>query len=267
MQRGGPPRQWCLGGFVFSVRLRLRAMVMSRLAPLVSATLLVAAASACGGAAGPSSPASSGVRAFVTALRSDDPRGAYSLLSTDARKKLTYDQFALDWKQTGPERAWQAKALEESLKGNPDVGERALITFSDGKLVELQREAQAWHLESELVSRTRAKAPRDAIRLFADAIANRDVGAALGVLSARRREGLQRQIEGFIAGLAKHANGELEQSSDRAELRWDDGGLRYRIKLIKEDDEWRVDDIYIRPAPKTEEEQPSTQDSDLGDDF
>jgi hypothetical protein len=26
--------------------------------------------------------------------------------------------------------------------------------------------------------------------------------------------------------------------------------MRYRIVLRREDDEWRIDDIYIRPAPK-----------------
>ena len=36
-------------------------------------------------------------------------------------------------------------------------------------------------------------------------------------------------------------------------LAWDEGGLRFRIVLRKEDDEWRVDDIYIRPAPKDDE--------------
>ena len=144
--------------------------------------------------------------------------------------------------------------LEESLKGNPDVDERALISFSDGKLVQLEREGKTWRLESELVSRSRAKEPRDAVRLFADAIAARDVGAALNVLTQRRRDGLTKQIEGFISGLGKRINDRLDRfGPDRAELRWDENGIRYRIVLRKEDDEWRIDDIYIRPAPKEED--------------
>ena len=193
------------------------------------------------------------MREYLHALRSNDPHDAYDLLSSDARKKLSYDEFALQWKQSEVERKWQAKALEDSLKGNPDVGERALISFSDGKLVQLEREGKTWRLESELVSRSRAKRPRDAIRMFADAIQARDVGAALNVLTQRRREGLSKQIEGFISGIAKHASGPLDEMGDRAELRWDENGIRYRIVLRKEDDEWRVDDIYIRPAPKDDE--------------
>lgn len=214
-------------------------------------SLAVAIAAACGGPAGPSTPAAQGVRAYVAALKSDDPRDAYNLMAGAARKKLSFDEFALQWKQSAKERAWQVKVLEESLKGNPDVGERALISYSDGKLVQLEREGKVWRLDSELVSRSRAKRPRDAIRLFADAVAARDVSAVLGVLTQRRREGLTRQVEGFVAGIGKRINDRIDEfGTDRAELRWDENGIRYRIVLRKEDDEWRVDDIYVRPAPK-----------------
>ncbi len=228
---------------------------------------IVLALTACGGARGPSTPAADGVRAYLAALKSDDPHDAYELLSAAARKKLSYDEFALQWKQSAQERQWQARALEESLKGNPDVGERALVSFSDGKLVQLEREGKKWRLESELVSRSRAKRPRDAIRLFADAIAARDVGAALNVLTQRRREGLAKQIEGFISGLSKHQNAPLDELKDRAELRWDENGIRYRIVLRKEDDEWRIDDIYIRPAPKEEEIEKGDIEGVSPDDF
>jgi hypothetical protein len=216
---------------------------------------VVLVVSACGGPAGPASPAASGVRAYVQALHSNDPRDAYALLSGDARKQLSYDEFALAWKASDKERAWQAKVLEESLRGNPDVGERALISFSDGKLVQLEREGQSWRLESELVSRSRARQPRDAVRLFAEAITGRDITGVLNVLTRRRREGLTKQVEGFVAGIGKRINDRIDQfGNDRAELRWDENGIRYRIVLRREDDEWRVDDIYIRPAPKDDDD-------------
>src|SRR5689334_17088718 len=217
--------------------------------------LVAVVVAACGGTAGPSSPAAEGVRAYVRALHSNDPHDAYALLSSDARKRISYDEFALQWKQGDKERAWQAKVLEESLKGNPDVGERALISFSDGKLVSLEREGKLWRLDSELVTRTHAKQPRDALRMFAEAVQARDVNGALNVLTTRRREGIAKQVEGFISGLAKHANGPIDNfGNDRAELRWDENGVRYRIVLRKENDEWRVDDISIRAAPREGDE-------------
>jgi hypothetical protein len=223
---------------------------------------------ACGGPGGPSSPAADGVREYVRALRSNDAHNAYDLMSSDARKAISYDEFALQWKQSNGERTWQAKVLEDSLKGNPDVGERALVSYSDGKLVQLEREGKTWRLESQLVSRSRAKAPQDAIRLFADAVNARDVSGALNVLTQRRRDGLMKQVEGFITGLGKHANDALDQaSSDRAELRWDENGIRYRIVLRKEDDEWRIDDIYIRPAPKDEDDKKTAPEGSVPEDF
>lgn len=228
------------------------------------ALALVCLIAACGGAAGTSSPAATGVRAYVSALKSDSPRAAYGLLSSDTRKKVSYDEFALQWKQSAKERQWQIRVLEEGLKGNPDVGERARATYSDGKIVPLQRDGQRWLLESELVSRSRAKRPRDAIRVFSDALSSRDVGALLGVLTQRRREGLLKQVGGFATGLDKRINDKMEEYADRAELRWDENGIRYRIVLRKEDEEWRVDDIYIRPAPKDDDKD---ADGPIPDDF
>jgi hypothetical protein len=227
---------------------------------VVKPAWLVIALAACGGIGGSSSPASDGVRSYVRALRGNDPKAAYELMSSDARKQISFDEFAQQWKASNAERAWQAQVLEDSLKGNPDVGERALVNYSDGKLVELQREGALWKLESELVGRSRAKDAHDAIRLFADAINARDVNGALDVLTQRRRDGLMKQVSGFITGLAKHEHDRLDpESADRAELRWDENGIRYRIVLRKENDEWRIDDIYIRPAPKEEDPQKPTE--------
>src|ERR1041384_7037628 len=200
----------------------------------------VLAVAACGGVPGPSTPAADGVRAYVRALRDNDPRQAYALLSASARKEVSFEEFALAWKRSDKERAWQIRVLEDGLKGNPDVGERALISFSDGKLVQLEREGKTWRLESELVSRSRARQPRDAIRLFAEAIGQRDINGVLGVLTQRRRDGLTKQVEGFVAGIGKRINDRIDEyGTDRAELRWDENGVRYRIVLRKEDDEGR----------------------------
>jgi hypothetical protein len=228
-----------------------------RLAVVMS--LVVAA---CGGPRGPSGKAADGVKAYLAALKSDDPKDAYAMLDSVTRRRVSFDEFARQWKAGAKERAWQVQALEASLKGNPDVGERALIGYSDGKLVQLEREGEVWRLESELVSRSRAKKPRDAIRLFADAVTQRDVSGMLGILTTRRREGIAKQVEGFVAGIGKHVNGQLEELTDRAELRWDENGIRYRIVLKKEDDEWRIDDIYIRPAPKDDDGATDVEEAD-----
>jgi hypothetical protein len=240
---------------------------MSRRWP-IGLVVVVAVAACAGPAASSSAAASDGVRAYLAALQSNNPADAYKLLSDAAKQKMSFEEFSLQWRQTTAERDWQVHALEASVKGNPDVGERALFSYSDGKRVELDREGKSWRLESELVSRSRAKEPRDAIRLFADAISARDINAIMNVLSQRRRDALQKQVEGFVAGVVKRINDRVDQiAPDRAEMRWDENGLRYRIVLRKEDDEWRVDEIYVRPAPKEEEDKGGTEGTTIPDDF
>lgn len=217
------------------------------------AAVVVAAGVACASPHGSSSPAVDSVRQYIRALRANSARDTYDLLSEATRKALRYEQFARQWNLSRDERAWQIQALEASIKANPNAGERARVSYADGKIVYLERDGNAWRLETELAGKSRAKHPRDAIRLFARAIAARDVRAALDMLTERRRDGIAKQVEGFIAGLGKRIDDRLDQfGSDRAELRWDDQGFRYRIMLRKERNEWRIDDIYIRPAPLPE---------------
>lgn len=235
-----------------------RSDVLATVVAMRTLLLLVAvlaAAPACGGGMGRASPAAGSVRELVAALRADDPRQAYDLLAGDVRKQISYDEFALQWKQSKSEREWQARVLEETLRGDPDVGERALASYSDGKTVALEREGKSWRLESALVSHSRASRPRDAIRMFAEALAHNDLESLLRTLTSRRRTGLQTQLEGFLEGLQRQIDAKIDEiGSDRAELRWDENEIQYRIVLRKEDGEWRIDDIHIRPAEPKEDD-------------
>jgi len=219
---------------------------------------------ACGGGLKKGAPASASVQELVAALRTDDPRRAYDLLSSDIRKSTSYDEFALQWKQSKAEREWQARVLEESLKGDPDVGERALASYADGKMVALEREGRSWRLESALVSHTSAQRPRDAIRLFAEALGHNDLEGVMRTLTSRRRNGIEAQLKGFLDGLERRVDDKIdEMGSDRAELRWDENDIQYRIVLRKEDGEWRIDDIHIRPSEPKEDDGTGTGDESI----
>lgn len=209
------------------------------------AICLVAAACST---AGTSSRAT--VDQYLIALRSNSPHDAYDLLSTEARRRTRFDQFAHQWKLSASERAWQAQALEAGIHASPGARERARVVYPDGNVMYLQREGPVWRVETEFANRSNAKQPRDAIERFADAIAHRDIGAALDMLTRRRRDAIAKQIDGFISGLGQHIDVRLDHfGPDRAELRWDDRDFRYRVMLQREAGQWRIDDIYIRPTP------------------
>jgi hypothetical protein len=244
-------------------------MVSARLLG-AAAIFAIAAMIGCGGgttqnaASTVTPPAANGVEAFVTLLRSDDPKPAYELLAADVRGKVSYDEFAIEWKASRAERNHQADALEEGLKGDPNLGERAQLSYPDGRTVNLMREGGQWRMESALVSQGHAGRPHDAVRMFAEAMNARDFDGVMRVLTARRRDGIGDQVSAFTDSMLQHINDKIDLvGKDRAELRWDHDGMRYKIVLRKEGDEWRVDDIHIRPGPA--EDKDEDDDKDDGD--
>jgi len=208
------------------------------------------AATACGGSTAKETRATRGVGSYVATLRADDPRGAWSLLSVDARKGMTFDEFEASWKASAAERARQADQMEEGLKGDPDMLERATVTYKDGKTVQLQHDGGHWRLDSGLISRTIARTPLDAIDIFARAIDLRDFQSVMAVLTERRRDGINKFVGEFAVSLRKQKSEEGIQfmGKNRAELAWDENGARYKVTLIREGEEWRVDDFDIQPA-------------------
>lgn len=226
---------------------------MARVCGSLLAAALAVASVGCGGRLRTPPPARTGAQAVVAALTGDDPAAAYQMLSRDARTRVSYEEFKLQWQASAVERAWQAARLREALTADPDAGERAAVTFADGKQVDLVRDQGPWRVEAPLVSRTHAARPREALRMFAEAIRAHDLDAFLNSLTRRRRQGLMRQVDGFLAGLERKVDGTIEEiGNDRAELRWDEGGMRYRIVVRKEDGAWLIDDIHIQPAPRDE---------------
>lgn len=223
--------------------------------------LALALVAGCGGDAArrTTSPAAEGVQTYVSVLRAGDAAQAYALLSDEVKAGLSYEDFALQWNESAREREQQAGMLEEGLRGSRNLGERAKVVYPDGKTVHLVRENGAWRLESAVISRVHAGQPHDAVSIFAEALDRRDYQAVLRILTRRRRDGIGEQVDSFVKSLLERLKSEdntIETiGKDRAEMRWDDGKRRYRIILRKEGDEWRVDDIHLRPAPKSPDDE------------
>jgi len=199
------------------------------------------------------SPASAGVKQLVAALRSSDAHAAYRLLADKTRKQIPYAEFARNWKQYKPEREHKAKALEDVLKEDPDLGERSRVVYPDGKSVMLLRQRGNWKLESALVAENRAGSAREAVRIFAESMANRNFDAVMRILTGRRRKAISRQVDAFVTSLITQVSRPgmtvTKVGKDRAELYWEAKGKRYKIVLLREGDEWRIDDIHLRGAP------------------
>jgi len=213
--------------------------------PLALAFLLasLALATACAGGAGGPSPADPGgvVGAWKSALERDDPKAAYALLSPRVRKDLPYAEFEKQWRDHAAERKRQAAAMGQSA-GPLDA--TADVALEDGKKARLSREKSRWRVEVPLVSPSRADSPAEAARLFAAALEDRSFPALMKLLTSTRRDGIQSQIDIFVAGLRANVGREITITGDVATIEWREGSRVYKITLKKDENgDWRVDDV------------------------
>lgn len=194
------------------------------------------------------------VARYIAALESDEPRDAYELLSREVRKSLSYEQFERQWRAHKRERQKQAAALEEARTGAPDLGTRAVITFKDGKSALLSAQSSAWKMEHPLVANVVATTPRDAVRFLHKSLESADFARFVRVLSKRKRKALVGMLNNFSESLGRNQEQFIQKlGENRALMLWEDKSGRYRIKLVREDSEWRVDDFDISLS-ETEDE-------------
>jgi hypothetical protein len=214
------------------------------------ATPLLALIVSCAPASASLPVAEHGVRDFATALHSEDPRPAYLLLAASARAQVSFEVFAQQWRRSRLERQHLANDLAQRLDAGTVTHERARAGFADGRRLLLLREGDSWKLDAALVTPVRAESPREAIRNFQDALARRDLDAALATLTPSRQAGIGGQLHGFLRGLAARVEATIDQlGADRAELRWEDAGIRYRVVVVRQGESWGIEDIHIRATP------------------
>ncbi|RMH37029.1 MAG: hypothetical protein D6689_21620 [Deltaproteobacteria bacterium] len=221
--------------------------------PTLAAALLAATVQwACGGAA-PSEPrAADGVRAYLAAARTGDAAAAWALLADDVRRALRHDQFVAAWRAFARERRRQVRDLAGAVADGRDVDERATVVYADGTRVGLRYERGRWHIDTPLVAGAAAPTAADAIARFAAALDDRDYAGAIALLSERRRAALNRFVDEFAGSLRDQSARDAIQftGDDRAVFEWDADGTRYRIFVVREGDQWRIDDFDVQPAPQ-----------------
>lgn len=211
---------------------------------LAAATALANAG--CGARhAAPPTPAHAVARRFAEAERLGDPRAAYALLSTDVKKRVPYDEFVRRWQRASVERARQAADLEAALGEGARLSEQATVTLADGKRLGLVHERGAWKMDAALVSSRRASTPHDALRLLLGAIEKRSFEGVMRILEDERRKAIAETLEAFERGLRLHLGDEIEVSDNAAVLQWSDGRHRFRIHLVREGSEWRIDRVVF----------------------
>lgn len=217
-----------------------------RLLTVVAAVALLAACGPRGAGKGSVASPAPELRAWIDAVKRDDPKAAWGLLAASRQKQTSYADFERRWKESKVERERQAAALESGLRDEPSLGERATVQLVGDKKATLLHESGEWHMEQPLMGSARASSPQEALRLFAAAVEARSFDGALRLLTSTRRDGLVELLTLFETGVKTHAGGEIEITGDRAILKWNDGKKRWKITLRQENGEWRIDDIDMQ---------------------
>jgi hypothetical protein len=202
----------------------------------------------CGSAVQTGNPAAA-VKSYQRAIKKNDAKTAFSLLSKKTKKRIPYKKFARLWNSRRAELALQSKQLDQALDLDPTLGTRARVTYKDGKRAALSREESFWRLESPLSGSATATKARDAIRLLSKALSRRDYNGVVALLSEERRRAIHDQmVRAFSNSLRKSTDLPLQYVGDKfASLTWEDSNGRYKLVLILEDDEWRIHDVHITP--------------------
>tara|TARA_R110002096_G_scaffold77896_10_gene183445 strand:+ start:11839 stop:12444 length:606 start_codon:yes stop_codon:yes gene_type:complete len=191
----------------------------------------------------------------VNALRSDDPKPLYEMLTEAQRKSISYETWAAEWKSNKVERTWQADQVEDRWTGRLQA--RADVNYADGQRVQLHQADSGWRLERPLVSRSTASTAADALEQLKVAISQQNLPALLALMSAEKRQSIETRLRDFQEGLAKQGdNGHSDffaVGEKRHELSWRHLGVHYRIVFVLEGANWRLDEIHLGPDPTTDD--------------
>jgi len=178
------------------------------------------------------------VRAYLDAVRRDDAGAAYALLSTEARRGLSREQFAARWRENRADAGSDLAALAGGSERGVALDARVLYGEGLGARLVLDRPPAppGWHLhEVPTVRAPNATTPEEALEAFLRAIDARDWDAIGRLVSAPVRESVEREIRERAAQLRESRRAEV--SGDKARVRFG----RFELQLERTAaGEWRV---------------------------
>jgi hypothetical protein len=229
--------------------------------------LALALVSGCGSTA-THTPARGAANAYVVALRSEDPRPAYELLSDRERAATSFDEFAAQWKDSQVEREQRATAIEAALSSTEAMAEEAELQYADDARVHLRYAGKRWALDAPFADALGARSPHDAALDLLDHLDGPGLASLIDLLSNQRRTAITQQLEVFRSSLREHLkaspNETYQVSDTRAEIRWSYENTIFRLSFVREGQEWKIDDIHLGPDPVQSEEASSEEEEQDG---
>jgi hypothetical protein len=215
------------------------------------AVVLCAMPVACAAGASASSP--EGVlAAYSHAVQRGQLAEAYGLLSDDAKKSITFEEFKR-MIQENPEQAQElVRALDRPQSGPPRV--TAKVTGADGEPLLLVYESGAWRVDGSAIDLYSQATPESAALAFLRAVENKRYDVLLRFVPDSQRDGMseatlrvawegeQKQDMARLTEALKAAlpTARFEVVGERATLAYGAGGT---IELVREHGAWKVEEL------------------------
>jgi hypothetical protein len=192
------------------------------------------------------------VQSYHSALRESRYSDAYSLLSSDARRTLSYDDFERVARDNPDEVRETVRWLEQV---DPNAPVTARLDLGNGENVQLVEEGGGWRLDPAVLDFYGQRSPRQCVRSFTRALdrrrwdvlvrfAPRRVAESLTADQLRdawERGGDADDVQRMLTALRQSTERPIEVSGDRATMTYGVGN-RFTMQLVREDGVWKVED-------------------------
>lgn len=241
--------------------------VLARAGAAFLVACIVSGAAACHRPRTPTPQAA--IARYAQALRDDDPKAAYALLTRDARRSTPYADFATRWREQAAERQAQLEAIHRDLAllSSPLVFERTATLTAEphpvaahgtnltasspplpsGGQAQFVKHGGYWYADTALLSAQFYETPEAAIRALLRALDAPELQALIGVWTDDRRLELSQQAAITAQGL-RHALDTGTQATyldeGRAQFSYYAGDVWFLIALIRERGGWHIESIY-----------------------
>lgn len=179
----------------------------------------------------------SALDAYAKAVRANDPRAAYNLLSKKLRQEMSFQVFAKRWQKNYDELKLQAEAIGQSRAKPAAFDVKATIRIGTKRTVTLGMEKDRWRILGGVGEGFDSASPREAIQGLVRALESKNFSAFLKLLSKSRREQFEREMTLRLEKLKANLDRDVEVTGNQARFQYDP---RFWIRLVKENGVWKI---------------------------
>lgn len=192
------------------------------------------------------------VQSYHSALRDGRYSEAYQLLSADARRATTYDDFERVARENPDEVRETVRWLEQV---DPNAPVTARLDLGNGETVQLVEEGSGWRLDPAVLDFYGQRSPRQTVRSFTRALDRRRWDVLVRFAPRRVAEGLSADqlrdawergadaddVQRMLTALRQSTERPIEVSGERATMTYGVGN-RFTMQLVREDGVWKIED-------------------------